>query len=63
MKNPKYLIRYRTYPQRNGVDFNGPLLTKRGQLKYAIIAIDYFMKWAEAELLTSITERKATEFI
>ena len=40
-----------------------PLLTGKGQAKYAIVAVDYFTKWAEAKPLTSITERKTTEFI
>lgn len=35
----------------------------RGQAKYALVAMDYFMKWAEAKLVTSITNRKTMEFI
>ena len=46
-----------------GVDLIGPLPTGKGQAKYAIVAVDYFTKWAEAEPLTSIIERKTTEFI
>ena len=41
-----------------GVDLIGPLPTEKGQAKHAIVAVDYFTKWAEVEPLTSITERK-----
>jgi hypothetical protein len=33
----------------------GPLPTGRGGVKFAIVAVDYFTKWEEAEALTSIT--------
>ena len=46
-----------------GVDLIGPLPTGKGQAKHAIVAVDYFTKWAEAKPLTSITERKTMEFI
>ena len=46
-----------------GMDLIGSLPTGKGQAKHAIVAVDYFTKWAEAEPLTSITERKTTEFI
>ena len=45
------------------MDLIGSLPTGKGQAKHAIVAVDYFTKWAEAEPLTSITERKTTEFI
>ena len=32
-------------------------------MKYAIVAIDYFTKWVEAEALASITEAKTSSFI
>ena len=35
----------------------------KGQVKYAIITVDYFTKWAEAEPLATITERRTTDFI
>ena len=46
-----------------GVDLIGPLPMGRGQVKYAIIAVDYFTKWAEAEPLATITEKRTTNFI
>ena len=41
----------------------GPLPTARAQAKFAIVAIDYFTKWVEAEPLSTITEAKCTKFI
>ncbi|KAJ4702888.1 Rve domain-containing protein [Melia azedarach] len=35
----------------------------RAQMKYAIVAIDYFTKWVETEILAIITEKKTTDFI
>ena len=46
-----------------GVDLIGPFPTGRVQMKYAIVAIDYFTKWVEAEVLASITEAKTSSFI
>ena len=46
-----------------GVDIIGPLPTGKGQVKYAIVAVDYFTKWVEAEPLAKITEKKTTDFI
>ena len=46
-----------------GIDLVGPLRTARAQAKFAIVAIDYFTKWVEAEPLSIITEEKCTNFI
>ncbi|KAL5562544.1 hypothetical protein UlMin_032291 [Ulmus minor] len=46
-----------------GIDLIGPLPTARGQLKYAVVAIDYYTKWVEAEALAKITEQNVTSFI
>ena len=46
-----------------GVDIIGPLPTGKGGLKFAIVAVDYFTKWVEAEPLAIVTERKTTNFI
>ncbi|KAL2480177.1 reverse transcriptase [Abeliophyllum distichum] len=32
-----------------GIDFIGPLLTGRGGVKFAVVAVDYFTMWCEAE--------------
>jgi transposase InsO family protein len=37
--------------------------TGKGGTKFAIVAVDYFTKWAKAEPLAKITEHKTTEFI
>ncbi|XP_074362109.1 uncharacterized protein LOC141702313 [Apium graveolens] len=36
---------------------------KGGGVKYAVIAVDYFMKWAEAEPLATITAKKLKEYV
>ncbi|KAL5583361.1 hypothetical protein UlMin_015803 [Ulmus minor] len=46
-----------------GIDLIGPLPTARGQLKYVVVAIDYYTKWVEAEALAKITEQNVTNFI
>ena len=46
-----------------GLDIIGPMPQGKGQAKYAIVAIDYFTKWVEAEPLSTITEKRATEFL
>ncbi|KAL5539124.1 hypothetical protein UlMin_045560 [Ulmus minor] len=46
-----------------GIDLIGPLPTARGQLKYVVVAIDYYTKWVEAEALAKITEQNVTAFI
>lgn len=38
-------------------------LKGRGGAAHAIIAIDYFTKWVEVEALSSITDKKTTDFI
>ena len=41
----------------------GPLPTGKGGVKYAILAVDYFTKWTEAEPLASITAKKSLDFV
>ena len=41
----------------------GPFPLRKKQFKFLIIAIDYFTKWVEAELVTMITEAKVTRFV
>ena len=40
-----------------------PFPLGKKQLIFLIIAIDYFTKWVEAELVTTITEAKITSFV
>ena len=35
----------------------------KGQVKFAVIAIDYFTKWAKAEPLATIIEKKMEIFV
>ena len=49
--------------QQWGLDILGPLPIGKGQCKFIIVAVDYFTKWAEAELLTTITEQKIRNFV
>ncbi|KAK3028024.1 hypothetical protein RJ639_040023 [Escallonia herrerae] len=44
------------------MDILGPFPPAIAQLKFVIVAIDYFTKWVEAEALALITERKCWDF-
>jgi len=46
-----------------GIDIVAPLPPGKKQVKFLVVAIDYFMKWVEAELLAVITEAKIQHFI
>ena len=46
-----------------GIDIMGPFPLGKKQLKFLIIAIDYFIKWVEVELVTTITEAKIISFV
>ncbi|XP_022845288.1 uncharacterized protein LOC111368282 [Olea europaea var. sylvestris] len=46
-----------------GVDLIGPLPKGRGGASFAILAIDYFTKWVEAEPQAKITEANTTKFL
>jgi hypothetical protein len=46
-----------------GIDIVGPLPTATRQRKFLIVAIDYFMKWIEAEPTATITGRVIQKFL
>ncbi|KAK0589445.1 hypothetical protein LWI29_014410 [Acer saccharum] len=46
-----------------GIDLIGPMPTATGGAKHAIVAVDYFTKWVEAELLVHITEVNTISFV
>ena len=46
-----------------GIDIVGPLPQGKGQVKFLLVAIDYFTKWVEAEALSMITEAKIQNFV
>ena len=41
----------------------GPFPLRKEQLRFLIMAIDYFTKWVEAKPVTTITEAKVTSFV
>ncbi|CAL0314908.1 unnamed protein product [Lupinus luteus] len=47
---------------RWGMDILGPFPQAPGQLKFLIVAIDYFTKWIEAEALATITSANIQKF-
>ena len=49
--------------QQWGLDILGPLPIGKGQCKFIVIGVDYFIKWAEAEPLAKITEQKVRNFV
>ena len=46
-----------------GIDIVGPLPLGKGQVKFLLVAIDYFTKWVEAEALTTIMESRIQSFV
>ena len=46
-----------------GLDIMGPFPIGRHQLKFLIVAIDYFTKWVEAEPLATIIEKNIQNFV
>ena len=46
-----------------GIDIVGPLPQDKGQVKFLLVAIDYFTKWVEVEALTTITEARIKSFV
>lgn len=45
-----------------GIDIMGPLLHKK-QVKFLLVAIDYFTKWVKIEGLATITKAKIHNFM
>ena len=46
-----------------GIDIVGPLPQGKGQVKFLLVAIDYFTKWVEAEALATITVAIIQNFV
>ncbi|KAK0572613.1 hypothetical protein LWI29_034271 [Acer saccharum] len=46
-----------------GIDLIGPMPTATGGAKHAIVAMDYFTKWVDAEPLVHITEANTISFV
>jgi hypothetical protein len=52
-----------TWPlQRWGMDLLGPLPPAQGNLKYVVVAVEYFSKWIEAKPLATITSVTVQKF-
>jgi hypothetical protein len=52
-----------TWPlQRWGLDLLGPLTMAQGNLKYVVVAVEYFSKWIEAKPLATITSATIQKF-
>ncbi|XP_060972549.1 uncharacterized protein LOC133038419 [Cannabis sativa] len=43
-----------------GIDLIGQLPKGKGEVQYAVVAVDYFTKWTDAEPLATITSKKDT---
>ncbi|CAL2231352.1 unnamed protein product [Prunus armeniaca] len=46
-----------------GLDLIGPMSQGKGQVKYAVVAVDYFTKWVEVEALVTITTARMEDFV
>ena len=46
-----------------GIDIVGPLSQGKGQVKFLLVAIDYFTKWVEVEALATITKARIQSFV
>ncbi|XP_014492331.1 uncharacterized protein LOC106754782 [Vigna radiata var. radiata] len=46
-----------------GMDIVGPFPTGRSQLKFLLVAVDYFTKWVEAEPLAKISASQVQKFV
>ncbi|RDX77401.1 Retrovirus-related Pol polyprotein from transposon 17.6, partial [Mucuna pruriens] len=46
-----------------GVDILGPFLVAPGQLKFLVVAVDYFTKWVEVEPVGTITAERVKRFL
>jgi IS30 family transposase len=48
--------------QRWGLDLLGPLSPAQGNLRYVVVAIEYFSKWIEVKPLATITSVRVQKF-
>ena len=48
---------------QRGIDIVDPLPQGKGQVKFLLVAIDYFTKWVKAEALATITEVRIWSFV
>jgi hypothetical protein len=48
--------------QRWGLDIIEPLPTVQGNLEFAFVAVEYFTKWIEARVVSTITGKTTQKF-
>nr|GEV88117.1 hypothetical protein [Tanacetum cinerariifolium] len=48
---------------KDGIDISGPFLEAQGNVKFLIVAIDYYTKWIEAKPVTTITGNQVKKFV
>jgi IS30 family transposase len=48
--------------RRWGMDIIGPMLAAQGNIKYALVAVEYFSMWIEAKASTTITSTTIQKF-
>ncbi|KAJ3696801.1 hypothetical protein LUZ61_000506 [Rhynchospora tenuis] len=46
-----------------GMDILGPFPQAKGNLKFIVVAVEYFTKWIEVKALSLITSQKITDFL
>lgn len=46
-----------------GLDLFGPMPEGKGQVRYTVVAVDYFTKWAETKALATITATRIETFV
>lgn len=46
-----------------GLDLISPFSMAKGEVKFVIIVVDYFKKWAESEALATIMAQVITKFL
>ncbi|XP_075633821.1 uncharacterized protein LOC142606340 [Castanea sativa] len=46
-----------------GIDIVGPFPLGKGQVRFLLVAIDYFTKWVEAEVIATITEAQIRSIV
>lgn len=46
-----------------GIDIVGPFSHIAGQVKFLVVANDYFTKWVEVEPLATITDKRIQGFV
>ena len=46
-----------------GIDLISPLPMARLVFKYVVVTVDYFTKWAEAKLPTTISNKMVQDFV